>query len=148
MSDLERIREWIKSFPGMPEDMAIDYTHNNPINAGLFPQGRMEVARTTDIGGNKTVTNQYNFSLMPVFIRNLGEDTQATENAEWVMDFQQWIQEQSIIGAAPTFGNIAIDREIIRAQNGMLYSDRDSGVSAYTAVLTLQFKNYYKSGGN
>jgi len=146
MSDLERIREWIKSFPGMPEDMAIDYTHNNPINAGLFPQGRQEISRRkANIASEDViVTNQYNLSLMPIFVKSPGDDEQATQNAEWVMDFQQWVQDQSIMGEAPTFGNYDTDSEIIRAQNGMFYNDRDSGVSAYTAVLTIQFKKYYK----
>ena len=53
-------REWLgwKSTKGK-----VLYTDQIPFNGGVFPSGLMEVSRTSDILGNVTVTNQYNFGL-------------------------------------------------------------------------------------
>ena len=151
MSDLQKVKDWLKTYPGtaakpgFPDDeFYIDFTHNDPANAGLFPHGIQEIGRRSDICGNTTVSCQYNFTLVPVFTKVAREHEIATQNAEWMMDFQQWIQEQSIRTQAPVFGDIDTDSEVIRAQNGMYLNDRDNGVGAYTVVLTIQFKKYYK----
>lgn len=140
MTPLEKIREWLATYPGFNilGEFQVDYTDQIPANGGVFPSGLMEVSRKTDITGNVTVENQYNFGLYYVFSKAPGDDTGATYNADWIMDFQEWAQEQSIIGAAPVFGDIPKDERIL-AQNGVLYEATDEGLATYMVQLSVRF---------
>lgn len=145
MTALEKIREFVESYPGHDsiQHFRVDYTDQIPFNGGIFPSGLVEVSRKRDILGNTTVTNQYNFGLYYVFEKSPGDDAGATENADWVMDFQEWVQKQSVTGAAPTFGDEP-RTETITAQNGVLYDADEEGTAMYMVQLTVQFKKKYE----
>lgn len=146
MTDLEKIRTWIKKYPGFEllGDIQCDYTDRIPSNGAVFPTGIVEISRTEDILGNVIAQNQYNFGLYYVFYKSPGDDVNATFNADWIMDFQKWVQEQSIRKLTPIFGDIDTDNEIIRAQNGVLYESDESGVATYVVQLSVEFKKYYE----
>ena len=59
------------------------------------------------------------------------------------MDFQEWVQEQSVTGAAPVFGDVPRD-ERIKAQNGVLYAADDEGLATYMVQLSVQFKKKFE----
>ena len=59
------------------------------------------------------------------------------------MGFQEWVQEQSILGLAPTFGNTDTKQESIQAQNGMLYESGE-GIATYMVQLSVTFKKRYE----
>lgn len=144
MTALEKIRSFVKSYPGSDifRNFHVDYTDQIPFNGGVFPSGLVEVSRNRDIVGNATVRNQYNFGLYYVFEKSPGDDDGAAENAGWVMDFQEWVQEQSVLGAAPVFGDDP-KSEKITAQNGVLYDADEEGTAMYMVQLSVQFiKNY------
>lgn len=144
MSDLERIRRWVSSYSGAARmrDMKVDYFSQNPDNGSIDPSGLVEISRSRDILGNITVENQYNFALYFVFAKDPGDDQGATDNANWLMDFQRWVQGQSIRGLVPTFGDEPA-KETITAQNGALYAADEEGAAIYTAQLSINFiKNY------
>lgn len=145
MTALEKIREFVKSYPGADifRDFQVDYTDQIPANGGIYPSGLVEVSRKSDILGNTRVTNQYNFGLYYVFEKAPGDDTGATVNAGWVMDFQEWVQKQSATGAAPAFGDIPRE-EKITAQNGVLYAADDEGLATYMVQLSVQFVKKFK----
>lgn len=145
MTPLEKIREFIESYPGHESinRFRVDYTDQIPFNGGIFPSGLVEVSRRRDILGNSTVTNQYNFGLYYVFEKSPGDDVGATENADWVMDFQEWVQQQSIMGAAPAFGDEPWS-ETITAQNGVLYDSDEEGTAVYMVQLAVQFTKKYE----
>lgn len=140
MTALEKITAFVRSYPGADilQDFRVDYTDQIPANGGLFPSGLVEISRKTDLFGNVTVTNQYNFGLYYVFEKAPGDGTGAAVNAGWVMDFQEWVQEQSARGLVPVFGDDP-KRERITAQNGMLYSAEDEGLATYLVQLSVQF---------
>lgn len=140
MTALERITGFVKSYPGADilRDFQIDYTDRIPNNGGLFPSGLVEVSRTADLLGNVTVTNQYNFGLYYVLLKAPGYGAGAAVNADWLMDFQEWVQEQSIRGLAPVFGD-APRKERITAQNGVLYAAEGEGLATYMVQLSVQF---------
>lgn len=144
MTALEKIREWLASYPGFDilSAFQVDYTDQIPANGGIFPSGLVEVSRTEDILGNVTVVNQYNFGLYYVLEKAPGDDAGAELNAGWIMDFQEWVQEQSARGLAPRFGDEG--REIIRAQNGVLYEADEEGTATYMVQLSVQFKKNYE----
>ena len=145
MTALEKIRAWIATYPGYDilSGFHVDYTDQIPGNGGVFPSGLVEIARAEDILGNITITNQYNFGLYYVFPKAAGDDEGAAVNADWVMDFQEWVQAQSAAGQAPAFGNVEPDRETIKAQNGALY-DTGEGTAVYMVQLSIQFKRKFE----
>ena len=145
MTPLEKIRDWLADYPGynILEHFRVDYTDQIPANGAIFPSGLVEVERRSDIMGNATVTNQYNFGLYYVFEKAPGDDAGATINADWIMDFQEWVQEQSVTGAAPVFGDVPRD-ERIKAQNGVLYDADVEGLATYMVQLSVQFKKKFE----
>ena len=145
MTALEKIRKWIKTFPDFDvlTDFQVDYTDQVPANGGIFPSGLVEIERVTDIFGNVVVTNQYNFGLYYVFEKARGDDIGASINADWIMSFQEWIQDQSVSGMAPVFGDEPKNEKIM-AQNGVMYDTDNEGTATYVIQLSVQFIKKYE----
>lgn len=145
MTALEKVRAWLSTFPDFDilSAFQVDYTDQVPSNGGIYPSGLVEVERRQDIMGNITVTNQYNFGLYYVFEKAAGDDIGATLNADWLMSFQEWAQEQSVTGIAPVFGDVPRAEKII-AQNGMLYEADEEGTATYMIQLSVQFTKKYE----
>lgn len=143
MTALESIKQWISSYPGhdILSSFQVDYTDQIPANGGIFPSGLVEVERIEDILGNFTVVNQYNFGLYYVFSKASGDDVGAAMNADWIMDFQEWVQEQSILGSVPRFGDKTTS---VKAQNGVLYETDEEGTATYMVQLSLTFKKQFQ----
>lgn len=57
------------------------------------------------------------------------------------MDFQEWVQSQSIIGNAPIFGDKTLK---IKAQNGSLYDTDAEGTATYMVQLSVNFERTFK----
>lgn len=144
MTALEQITDFVKRYPGADilQTFRVDYTDQIPANGGIFPSGLVEVSRRTDLLGNVTVTNQYNFGLYYVFEKAPGDSQGAAVNADWIMDFQAWVQERSVLGEAPVFGDLP-QQERITAQNGVLYAAEDEGLATYMVQLSVQFVTYF-----
>ena len=140
MTALEQITAFVRSYPkaDILQTFQVDYTDQIPANGGIFPSGLEVVSRKTDLLGNVAVTNQYNFGLYYVFEKAPGDDAGAAVNAGWLMDFQEWVQEQSARGLAPVFGDVP-RQEKITAQNGVLYSAEDEGLATYMVQIAVQF---------
>ena len=147
MNTLDTLREWLKTYPDFDilGNFQVDYADKLPGSAGVFPDGLVEIKRSRDIMGNVTVTNQCNFGLFCVFEKSPGDDVGASGNADWVADFQQWVQEQSVLRLAPTFGDDR-NKEKITAQNGVLYAADEEGTAVYMVQLSIQFVKKYKRG--
>lgn len=145
MTSLKKIKKWLATYPGhdILSTFRVDYTDKIPANGGVFPSGLVEVERKKDICGNVTVTNQYNFGLYYVFEKAPRDDAGATINADWIMEFQEWAQEQSVCGLAPAFGDVP-QKESIIAQNGVLYDADEDGTATYMVQLSVQFIKKYE----
>lgn len=145
MTPLEKLKTWLATYSGYDilSRFHVDFTDQIPSNGGVYPSGLVEVERRPDITGNVTVTNQYNFGLYYVFEKSPGDDIGATINADWIMDFQEWVQAQSATGQAPVFGDVP-NAEKITAQNGVLYGASDQGMATYMVQLSVQFKKKYE----
>lgn len=145
MTALQKIRSWIETYPGYTDlnGFQVDYTDKVPSNGGIFPSGLVEVSRKKDILGASTVVNQYNFGLYYVFEKAPGDDTGATINADWVAEFQEWVQEQSVTGQAPVFGDVPRAERII-AQNGVLCEAGTEGTGTYMVQLSVLFTKRYE----
>lgn len=140
MTDLEKMRGFVQSYPDYDilSRLDIDYTDKVPNSGGLFPSGMVEVSRRRDILGGVSVTNQLNFALYAT----LEKYEDGTDNAEWQLGFQQWVQAQSALGLAPAFGDEP-RAEIIAAQNGQLFSADEEGTALYVIQINVTYvKNY------
>lgn len=144
MNDLEKMREFVKSFPGADvlSELTIDYTDEVPGVGGLFPSGLVEVRRRKFITGGAEVDNQLNFALYAKLEKAPGDDELSTINASWLMDFQTWIQEQSVRGLAPVFGDVP-QAEKITAGNGEIYSASDEGWALYVIRIQVSFTKQF-----
>lgn len=142
MTDLEKIRSWILTFPGIDrlQSLQVDYLPKNAETGGITPSGLTEISRTEDMIGNVTAENQYIFGLYYVLTKT--EET-AQANAQWILDLQRWVQEQSIRHLAPTFGDKP-ETERINAQNGVLYAENEDGTATYLVQLTANFTKFYE----
>ena len=138
MSELEKLKAWLKTYDGFPNDYQVDFTDSVPSNGGIFPSGMVEVSRRKDVFGNVTVENQLNFGIYWVFTKSPFDDEGSNFNAEFVMDFQKWVQSQSAQGLAPTFGDRP-NRERIMASNGALYAADEEGTGTYMVQLSVSF---------
>lgn len=140
MDALAKMRQFVASYPDADifEKFSIDYTDNVPDNGGLFPTGLVELSRSKDLLGNVTIRNQYNFALYTLFAKAPGDDTGATFNAEWLMGFQEWVQEQSARGLAPAFGDVPSD-ESITAENGQVHSADNEGTALYVVQISVNY---------
>ena len=145
MSDLEKVRSWLRSYPKIDrlQGLGVDYYSAQPNNGSIDPSGLVEISRTTDIIGNTTVKNQYNFALYFVLAKSPEDDVGATENADWLLDLQKWIQEQSIRKQAPIFGDDP-ETETISAQNGKVDAADEEGTGVYSIQLSINFTKIYK----
>lgn len=147
MTDLERFQQWLLTYPRIDElpHMQVDYTDQLPGVFWVFPAGLVEVGRSEDLLGNVKVQNRYNFALYLVFAKAPGDAVAAQINEECVMDFQRWVQAQSVTRKAPTFGSYEPHRETMRAQNGTLYETSDEGLAMYMIQLNADFTDYYQA---
>jgi hypothetical protein len=136
MTALEKMRAFVASYPDhdILARLDVDYTDKVPNAAGLFPSGLVEVSRTRDILGDVTVENQLNFALYTT----LEKFEDGTDNAEWQLAFQEWVQEQSALGLVPAFGDEP-RTERIQAQNGQLYSADEEGTALYAIQISVNY---------
>lgn len=145
MTDLEKLRMWIGTYPSFDilGSFKLDYADQIPVNEKRYPSGLEELSRVEDIQGNITVQNQYNLGLYHVFAYPTEGNGHTAINTDWIMDFQRWVQEQSVRHLAPTFGDDP-KTERIRAQNGVLYAADKEGTATYTVQLSINFTKFYK----
>lgn len=139
MTDLERLRSWVESYPGTEnlQSIRIDYYDPRGDNS-IGPAGLTEVSRKENLCGNLTVENRYSFGLY----YTLAQQADELANAQWVLGFQQWVQQQSLLRLAPTFGDLPLS-ERIGAGNGALYSQDANGIKTYLLQLTVDFTKHY-----
>ncbi len=139
---LKNLRDWLETFDGMPAgaDFYIDHYQSAPRNASLTPQGLSLLGMEEDVLGDLVLSMQLHFTLYVVLPKTPGENSLATENAEWLLAFQRWVIRQSVLGLAPKFGNEDTKHEQMRASGGGLLLLPGEDAAVYTVTLTAKFK--------
>ena len=129
---LEQVQNWLKQFPLWGETVLyVDYTDAQPGNMGLFSGGIEELERKTDILGKVTVRNRCGFTL-----RRVSAGQQSNEaDAAWLLEFQKWVQQQSVQGKAPVLG----ENTRWRAEKGRLREASQTGTGVYVVHLTVEY---------
>lgn len=145
MTVLEKLRTWLQTFPGNDRlsSLQVDYYETEPGNGSIAPAGLIEINRRADILGNVTVEKQYNFGLFYTFTKDTDDNDGSTQNADWLISLQEWVQEQSIKRLAPVFGDVP-EEEQIKAQNGCINDVSEEGVAEYMVQLSVNFKKIYE----
>lgn len=133
---LEKMKQWLVSFPGWEEKLSIDYADGVPGNSGLYPKGIREISRREDVLGNVAVRCRCSFLLRRCACP--GEDS-----ARWLLELQNWVMEQDRLGLTPKFGDDP-KTERLRAQEGKLNNSFQTGSGLYTVQLTAEFTKLYR----
>ena len=137
MHDLEKIRQFLLSFPGWDGELTVDYTDGRPGSCGLYFTGVEERFRQTDVQGNALVCNRYHFVLRRIAVATAGQ----AQGAQWLMDLQNWIQQQSAAGNTPRLGCLP-DREQMASHDAKLLKADTSGCAVYQLRLWVEFCTY------
>ena len=145
MNPLDIILKWVSKYSGFErlQDLRVDYYSQQPDNGSVDPSGVQIISVKEDILGTKTVEMQYNFGVYFVLAKDPGDEDTAVDNAAWVMDFQRWVNEQSILRLAPTFGDVP-KAESVKAQNGSIMAADNEGVAIYMVQLSVNFIKIYE----
>ena len=139
MTALEKITDWLRTFPLWEDgNVSVDYTDGLPGTVGLFPRGLEEVSRKIDVLGNVTVVNRLHFMLYRI---TTGQQ-HSPDHSTWLLALQNWIQQQSVQGLAPCFGDDPA-REKIRGEKGMLKNSLQTGTGKYAVELTVEYIQNY-----
>ena len=128
ISALDKLQAWLSTYPQW---------ENCPANICVLPKGMEETSRREDVLGNTLVGCRYYVNL---FWEMTGQGNDA-ENAERLLDFQHWVQQQSAEGLAPCFGDVPA-QEKIRAEKGGLTPGAQ--IVAYTVTLIADFMKVYE----
>lgn len=140
MTDLEKLKTWLATYPGWEDDKPffVDYSTPKPGCVGLFPQGLELLSLRRDITGGQKAACRYRFYLY----RASALEENQEENARWVLDFQNWVEAQSAGGLAPRFGDLP-QEERLRAEGGSLQKTGKLGSGLYALTLTAEFTRIY-----
>ena len=115
-----------------PEGSAIDYV------------GSVQLSSYSDIVNKGYSTRQANFNLW--LLRKSGHDFYRKEIAEFIWNFEQWIEYCQYNGLTPKFSADQSDKreEVMFADNGVFFSDwEDEDSSLYMIQLHIIYYNRY-----
>lgn len=139
MTILERVQQWLQTYPGWEDSLTVDMLPAGPGHMGLFPTGMKELSRTEDILGNQQVAYRLGFTLR----RQVGVEEDNASHAAWLLDFQDWVRQQSQAGLAPRLGDVPA-REKMWAEKGSLQKISPTGIGTYTVTLIANFTKLYE----
>lgn len=137
---LEKIKQWLISYPQWDDTLYVDYTPAVPGSTGVFPRGVQELSRRQDVAGNVQTRNRVRFTVLRITPGQLDKEKQAA----WLLDFQDWVQQQSISGKAPTFGDVP-EKEKLMARQGMLKGISQTGTARYAVELIAEYTKIYEA---
>ena len=139
------LREWLSVCPYLDDfsgGQHIDWIGPTAGNYGIAPVGCSVIEETYDIQENCCLVKQYNAVL---YARNWTvDDVVRLENADFLDNFQRWVEEQQHMGLTPKFGDNP-DDEVISAENGMLFELAEDGQTGiYQIQLSVTYEKYYE----
>lgn len=140
MEMLEKLRQFLLGFSGWDEAPSADYGEDGPGQTGLFPGSWEAVTRRKDLAGNTQTEYLARFTLR----RRLqpGQD-----GAQWLLDFEKWLQARETAGAIPQFGDVPA-AEKLRIHKGEFKQIPRLGAGLCTVTLIAEFVKNFKAGGS
>ena len=139
MTNLTKMRNWLMTFPLWDKSWTLytDYTDAVPGNGGLYPLGAEELSRWEDITGTVFARCRYRF-----YLYRVADQGSQDGNAQWLLEFQEWVRQQSATGSAPRFGDVPT-AERLRAEKGKLSDGNQTGTGKYVVSLIAEFIKQY-----
>ena len=129
ISALEKLQMWLSTYPRW---------EGNPANICVLPKEIKEISHRADVLGNTLVGYRCYVNLFWE-IAGQGEDE---KNATCLLDFQNWVREQSVMGLAPKFGDVPASERIWTEKGGLTVGAR---IVTYTVTLVAEFMKVYKA---
>ena len=129
MTDLEKLYRWLREYPEWNGLLQVDRLEDESDGIGIFPKGLEELSRQEDVQGNVSIACRYRFDLL----RRVHHQPDSKTNAQWLLDFQNWVQQQSVDGKTPRFGDVP-EAEKMRAEKGTLQNHAITDTFAVTLI--------------
>ena len=139
MEMLEKLRQFLLGFSGWDEEPSGDFGEDGPGQTGLFPLSQEEIARRKDLVGNVRAEYLARFTLRRRLRPGL-------DGAQWLLDFERWLQEQEAAGLTPRFGDVPV-AEKLRLAKGEFQQIPRLGTGLCTVTLAVEFIKECKAGG-
>lgn len=139
MDSLEQLRIWLSTCPYLSGEIRFDTVGVTPGSMGLYSCGREETGRQEDVLGNVTTHCMHTFMLYMV----CSPEPQTGKTARQMIQVQDWVNQQSMEGNAPIFGDVP-RQEKIWAERGKLHSVAKSGTWKYEMRLIVQFQKKFE----
>lgn len=133
---LDVMKAWLQAYPQWEGTLQFDYADSVPGNTGLYPKGITELSSREDVLGNRKTRLCWVFTLRRAAVGG-------QKNAQWLLEFQNWVMEQDRLGLAPKFGDEP-GNERIRAFEGKLDTHKQVGSAFYTVQLAVEFTKIFE----
>lgn len=134
---LEAIRRWLAGYPGV-KLLRADQTLPCPGYGSIVSLGVTELSREEGFLGELTIHNRWDLKLYFVLPKAQEEDGCASANAQWLLELQSWVQEQSVMGKVPMVGDCPQSLRFV-AQQGSLEEAKGEGLGVYSVKLSVFF---------
>jgi hypothetical protein len=136
MTELEKMQSWILSYPHWGDGpLYINYNDGLPGSGGLYPMGLETFSSEADVLGNRRMRCRFRF----VLYRIASGQHSDPEGAQWLLDFQKWVQRESLAGKTPKFGDEP-ETEQLGTEDGMCDQILRSGARRYKLTLIAEFE--------
>lgn len=129
MSALEKLQTWLSTYPRR---------EGYPAKFCVLPKEMKEISRREDVLGNTLVGCRYYVNLFWE-MAGQGEDE---KNATCLLDFQNWVREQSVMGLAPKFGDVPAGERVWAEKGGLTAGAQ---IVTYTVTLVAEFMKVYEA---
>ena len=129
VSVLEKLQTWLSAYPrreGYPDKICV------------LPKEMKEISRREDILGNTLVGYRCYVNLF----WELEGQVEDAKNADCLLDFQNWVREQSALGLAPEMGDVPAGERIWTEKGGLTAGAQ---IVTYTVTLVAEFMKTYEA---
>ena len=129
ISALEKLQTWLSTYPRR---------EGNPAKICVLPKEMKEISHRADVLGNTLVGYRYYVNLF----WEMDGQGEVEKNAACLLDFQNWVREQSVMGLAPRFGDVPAGERVWTEKGGLTAGGR---IATYTVTLVAEFMKIYEA---
>lgn len=134
--ETEKLRQWLSDCPFITAPITLEHLEVTPDAVALLSGDTQAVSETRDVDGNLRVTYRSGFTLL----RRVRRTLDAMGYAQWLLYFQDWIQQKFIRKEYPaTEGSVTG----VKARKGSLQEDPATGIWVYKVSLDVEYVKIY-----
>lgn len=140
MNYVEKVKEFILTFPDIGELIHIDSNDIDAVNYGLYSNGQTIISNEKDILGNTVIGKQLNLTLNVLNVTK--DDIIRLDNLNFLQCLIEFVETSN---NKPVFGDFP-DRETFQLSNNMLLED-DGTIGSYQLQINITFYKEVKYNG-